>query len=770
MKLVIKKHTNIKTGLKNEEWKSYKNNAIEQKNSRSYKQIVRDNFMTLFNLINLILGIMVFVTGAYRNMLFTILVLINIVIGIVQEIRSKKVLDNLALLNVQKAKVLRDGKIKKIPIEEIVENDILVLEPGNQVSVDAICVDGQVECNESILTGESDSVDKTFGDAIMSGSFIVSGKAKAQVVNVGKDTYSYSILAQAKQEKRYPSELRDSIQAIIRFSTIILIPSGIALLTKQIYFEQMDWKQAILSTVAAVIGMLPEGLVLLTSTALALGVVKLAQKKVLIQELYCIETLARVDTLCLDKTGTITQGKMKVVHVECLQEISKSEVKQILARVYGSLEDNNATAQAIKEFAGTKQETTLQTYPFSSERKASGVTFSDGTSFVTGAYSFVVDHQEEYIQEKITNYAKRGMRVIVLAQANQLGDTLKGNHTVLAFICIQDVLRDDIQETLSYFYDQDVDIKIISGDDPQTVAALARKAGVKGRAINMSRVTDVSRAVENYSIFGRVTPEQKKEMVLALKEQNHTVAMTGDGVNDVMALKEADCSIAMGSGSQAAKAISSVVLLEDQFDALPSVLREGRCVINNIQRSASLFLVKTLFSLGLTMITIFWMSAYPFKPIQLSLVSGLGTGIPGFILALEPSDERVKGHFLRHVFGRAIPGAVCVILSVVICFNLKELLGMSNAQFSTICTLIATWNSLCVLYSVCKPMTRIRNLLMTCMFIAAIIAIAWFHDLLYLTGLSVWQTVYVVCNLALIPDFLFIVNKIIDKTLLRGEK
>lgn len=769
MDLKVKKYTNIKTGLKKADVAKNKTNEVETKNSRSYKQIVHDNVFTLFNLINLILGLMVFVTGSYRNMLFVLLVLINMIIGIIQEIRSKNVLDELALLNVKKAKVLRDSRIEEIPAEEIVENDVLIVEPGDQMSVDAVVLDGHVECNESILTGESDAIEKTFGDTLMSGSFIVSGKAKAQAVRVGDDTYSYSIMNQAKREKRYPSELRDSIQTIIRFSTIILIPSGLVLLYKELFIEHLLWQEAFLSTVAAVIGMIPEGLVLLTSTALAIGSIKLAQKKVLIQELYCIETLARVDTLCLDKTGTITEGKMKVMHIECLDDITESEVKDILAEVYTALDDNNATAQAIREFAGQREAAVSHTIPFSSDRKASGVEFADGNCFIIGAYSFVQQNTDPQIQAKIDSYAEQGMRVIVLAHASHLSDTLKGNHRILALICIQDVLREDIKETLDYFEDQGVDIKIISGDDPLTVTALAKKAGVRGRPVDMSKVKDIPKAVERYSIFGRVTPEQKKEMVLALKEQGHTVAMTGDGVNDVMALKEADCSIAMGTGSQAAKAISSVVLLNDQFDALPSVLREGRIVINNIQRSASLFLVKTLFSLGLTLITIFWLSAYPFKPIQLSLVSGLGTGIPGFVLALEPNEERVHGHFLRHVFGRAIPGAASVILSVVICYQFKGLLGMSSAQLSTICTIVATWNSLCVLYTVCEPMTRIRNWLMTAMLLASIIGMLGFHDLLYLTGLSVWQTVYLVCNMALIPDFLIIVKHVVDKTILRDE-
>ncbi len=768
MNLRIARHTNIKTGLNDEQVLRSQPNVYEDKNSRSYKQIIHDNFCTLFNAINLVLGLMVFITGAYRNMMFVGLVFLNTVIGIIQEIRSKKILDNLALLNQQKANVLRNGKIQSIPVEQIVCNDILMVRTGDQISVDAIVVEGQVECNESILTGESDSVIKKYGDALMSGSFVVSGQAKAQVVKVGADTYSHSILESAKREKQYPSELRDSINAIIRFSTIVLIPTGSIMLIKQLMENLVQWRSAILSTVAAVIGMIPEGLVLLTSTALAMGAVKLARKQVLVQELYCIETLARVDTLCLDKTGTITQGKMKVVLTDGLGKTSDEEMQYILANMYSCLSDDNATAQAIRTYAGKGDTHCIRTIPFSSSRKASAVVFEGNRAYMTGAYSFIVNQQENWINERIESYAQQGMRVLVLAKGRIMGDQIRGNNEVIGLIGIQDVLRPNIRRTLQYFYKQNVNVKIISGDDPRTVAAIAQKAGVKGRAVDMTTVKDIDQAVQTYSIFGRVTPEQKKQMVVALQGQGHTVAMTGDGVNDVMALKEADCSIAMGSGSEATKGVASLVLLKDQFRAMPSILREGRIVINNIQRSASLFLVKTMFSFGLSLITIFWFSAYPFKPIQLSLVSLLGTGIPGFVLALEPNEERVTGHFLQHVFGRALPGAVMVILSVVFANLFRQPLQMSGAQFSTICTIVASWNSLCVLYTVCTPMTQLRKLLLICMFAGLVIGLTLFHSLLYLVGLTFWQGIYVACNLAIIPDCLLIMKKAVDKTFLRN--
>ena len=460
MNLRIARHTNIKTGLNDEQVLRSQPNVYEDKNSRSYKQIIHDNFCTLFNAINLVLGLMVFITGAYRNMMFVGLVFLNTVIGIIQEIRSKKILDNLALLNQQKANVLRNGKIKSIPVEQIVRNDILMVRTGDQISVDAIVVEGQVECNESILTGESDSVIKKYGDALMSGSFVVSGQAKAQVVKVGADTYSHSILESAKREKQYPSELRDSINAIIRFSTIVLIPTGSIMLIKQLMENLVQWRSAILSTVAAVIGMIPEGLVLLTSTALAMGAVKLARKQVLVQELYCIETLARVDTLCLDKTGTITQGKMKVVLTDGLGKTSDEEMQYILANMYSCLSDDNATAQSIRTYAGKGDTHCIRTIPFSSSRKASAVVFEGNRAYMTGAYSFIVNQQENWINERIESYAQQGMRVLVLAKGRIMGDQIRGNNEVIGLIGIQDVLRPNIRRTLQYFYKQNVNVNV----------------------------------------------------------------------------------------------------------------------------------------------------------------------------------------------------------------------------------------------------------------------------------------------------------------------
>lgn len=740
-------------GLCEKQIDNFPKNIVEQVSSKPIKKIVREHIITLFNAINIVLAILIIWTGSIRNMAFMGVVITNAVIGVIQEIRSKKVLDNLALLNQAKARVLRNGKKEEIPIEDIVENDIYILQTGDQVCVDGICVEGKIECNESMLTGESDLVIKEEGMPVFSGSIVVSGQAKIQVLCVGKDTYVYSILERAKREKRYPSKLRDSLQTIIRFCTIVLIPAGILLFLKSFLSNPYEWKAAILSMSAAVVGMIPEGLVFLTSIALAVGSMKLARQKVLVQELYCIETLARVDMFCVDKTGTITKGEMKVEKIVSKSK-SEEEIKDILSKFYSVIHDENDTAKAIRSFAGKQECTALSTIPFSSTRKASAVQFEEGW-YVIGAYPFIVENIDENIMSEIKEYASLGYRVLTVGYSSVIQDeNLKGNPDILGFVLIQDVLRDNIEEIVQYFYQQDVKIKVISGDDCKTVAAIAQKAGIVGEAVDMSCVEDIEDVLHHYSIFGRVTPEQKRDMVIALKKKGHTVAMTGDGVNDVMALKEADCSIAMGSGSQATKNIASIVLLESQFEAMPHILRQGRCIINNIQRTASLFLVKTMFSFGLTLLTLSVLSHYPFKPIQLTLISALATGIPSFILTLEPDDRPVSKDFLLHVFSRALPGASCVIFSVIGVTILAAFSNVSMEQLSTMCTYLAGWNALCVLISVCVPMTNMRKVLVCVMITAFLLAITFLPGLFYLVPLSSTQWIYVVCNGIVIPLYL----------------
>lgn len=718
-----------------------KKNTVEPIISKSYREIIQQHVFTLFNGINVILAIFVFFTGSYRNMLFMITVILNMLIGLFQEIRSKHMLDKLSLLNQAKIHVLKDNQEVEVYIQDVEEKDILVLHAGDEICCDGHILSGNIECNESMLTGESDAIYKKENDTLLSGSFVVSGKCYMMADKVGQDTYSYSILKHAKRFKRYPSQLRDSIDTIIKWCTYILIPLGCTLFIKQLI--KTNYTTATLNTVAAVVGMIPEGLVFLTSVALAISSFKLAKQDVLVQELYCIETLARTDTLCLDKTGTLTQGKLSVCHVEALEKVDG-----IIGDMMQALPDDNATAVALRTYFNKQNHNKVISFvPFSSQRKYSSVTFEDG-EYKLGAYSYIAKNKSIRVEKQIEEYTKQAMRVVVLMK----------NDFVLAYICLRDELRPDAKDTLNFFKKQGVDIKLISGDDPKTVQALAKKAGFESESIDMSCVQDVESVVDSYSIFGRVTPEQKKELVLALKKRNKTVAMTGDGVNDVMALKEADCSIAMGSGSQACKSVASLVLLENQMNALPVILYQGRCVINNIQRTASLFLVKTLFSIGLSLLTLVCLKNYPFKPIQLTLISALATGIPSFILTLEPNGSIGKGDFLKNVFSKAIPGAVCVILSVIGVSIVGHFVPVSSSQYSTMCTILAGVNALVVLIRVCVPMTILRKILVIVMCSIFLCAMVLFKHFFYIVNLTWYQVVYVVINICLIPYILNVVS------------
>ena len=731
----------------------HKKNIVEPIISKSYREIIQQHVFTLFNGINVILAIFVFFTGSYRNMLFMITVILNMLIGLFQEIRSKHMLDKLSLLNQAKIHILKDNQEVEVYIQDVEEKDILVLHAGDEICCDGHILSGNIECNESMLTGESDAIYKKENDTLLSGSFVVSGKCYMMADKVGQDTYSYSILKHAKRFKRYPSQLRDSIDTIIKWCTYILIPLGCALFIKQLI--KTNYTTATLNTVAAVVGMIPEGLVFLTSVALAISSFKLAKQNVLVQELYCIETLARTDTLCLDKTGTLTQGKLSVCHVEALEKVDG-----IIGDMMQALPDDNATAVALRTYFNKQNHNKVISYvPFSSQRKYSSVTFEDG-EYKLGAYSYIAKNKSIRVEKQIEEYTKQAMRVVVLMK----------NDFVLAYICLRDELRPDAKDTLNFFKKQGVDIKLISGDDPKTVQALAKKAGFESESIDMSCVQDVESVVDSYSIFGRVTPEQKKELVLALKKRNKTVAMTGDGVNDVMALKEADCSIAMGSGSQACKSVASLVLLENQMNTLPVILYQGRCVINNIQRTASLFLVKTLFSIGLSLLTLVCLKNYPFKPIQLTLISALATGIPSFVLTLEPNGNKVKGNFLQNVISKALPGAICVICSVIGVSILGRFVSISPSEYSTMCTILAGVNALMVLIRVCVPMTLLRKILVTIMCIIFIGSMILCQNFFYIVHLRWYEIIYVILNICLIPYILTVVSSWIKVFLKQKNK
>ena len=581
--------------------------------TRSIKRICYENIFTLFNAVNVILAIIVAFTGSYKNMLFMGVIICNTAIGIIQEIRSKKTTDKLSIVAKAKVKVLRDGKTVEINSDEIVEDDIIELGRGDQVPADCIVVDGTCDCNESLLTGESDLIAKAKDDKLMSGSFINSGKVFAKVTHVGAASYANKITAEAKVHKMVNSQIMETMNGLIKVVSIIIFPLGAILFSKAYFINGIDLIQAILTTVSAMIGMIPEGLILLTSTVLAVAVVRLSKHKVLVQQLYCIETLARVDVFCADKTGTITSGRMLVDDIVSLTSSASKELNRAIFNININDEDKNETALAIENYFKDKKADKLslkKVIPFSSDKKYSGCVFSEG-AYVQGATQFILKDNEKEIINKAEELSKDS-RVLLVAKVGGFDD--KGNITgkvePLGFICIKDEVRETAPATIKYFQDEGVTVKVISGDDPRTVSGIAKTVGVANAdkyvdATTLKSDKDIEEAVQEYAVFGRVKPEQKKAFVVALQKFGHTVAMTGDGVNDVLSLKQADCSIAMASGSAAARNVAHLVLLENDFATMTNVVAEGRRSINNLQRSASLFLVKTLLSMALAAIFLF---------------------------------------------------------------------------------------------------------------------------------------------------------------------
>lgn len=760
----------------NERIEQGKVNADENPNTRTYKQIVRENTLTFFNFLNLVLLILVLMVGSYKNAFFVGIIIINTLIGIAQEIRAKKTIDKLAILTAKKSIVIREGKKWTVPTEDLVLDDLVCLKTGDQVPADAKVLEGSVEVNESLLTGESDNLPKNVGDELFSGSFVTSGEACCQIIHVGKDNYAAQITSEAKEFKRHNSELKNSLNAILKVISIIIVPLGALLFYKQYYVVGNTFKDSIVSMVAGVLGMIPEGLVLLTSVALTLGALVLANKKTLVQELYCIETLARVDTLCLDKTGTITEGTMCVERVEPWSEASENkdtdeiptededepdlhEIENMMANLMYVLKDQNATIDALRKRFPAKSSMTLEhIIPFSSDRKYSGAVFEDNGTYLMGAAQFLFPEGREDILDVCQNYAEEGLRVLVLAHSTQMaeGTELPENLEPAALLLLTDVIREEAPDTLQFFDSQEVDLKVISGDDPVTVSAIAKRAGLKNAenyvdATTLETEEQLEEAVAKYSVFGRVTPQQKKEMVQALQKQGHTVAMTGDGVNDVLALKEADCSIAMAQGSDAAKNIANVVLLDSNFASMPHIVNQGRRVVNNIRTAASMFLIKTMFSVMLSLLTIFFGNAYPFEPIQMSLISACAVGIPTFLLAQENNYDKIDHTFLRHVFLNAFPAALtitsCVFAVMLVCQNVYH----SNDMLSTACVLVTGWNYMAALKTVYAPLNTYRKVIIYGMQFIFFSAAVIFQKLLGLGSLDFGMIILVFILMTFAP-------------------
>lgn len=719
--------------------------------SKSVGRIFADNIFTLFNLINVIIAVLVFLVGAYRNMLFMGVILCNIAIGIFQEIRSKRIIDRLSLISAPKAHLLRDGEEQVLPVADIVPGDIMLLSTGRQLCADGVLVSGELEVDESLLTGESDTVVKRPGDTLYSGSFVVAGSGKAEATAVGAAAYANKIAAGAKKSRKRRSDMMDAINKIISAISVCILPFALVLFTKALFVAGQELQYSVTSTAAAIIGMIPEGLVLLTSIALAVSSIRLARRRTLCQDLYCVESLARVDVLCLDKTGTITTGNMQLSEIVRLDADFTPE--PALSALSGALGAENQTMAAVaRRFPGGNDVHCVKTEPFSSARKWSAAQFEKYGTLILGAPSFVLGADEySAIREQCEKYSSRGMRVLLLAQSREpLPDkALPGGVVPRALVVLSDEIRESAPSTLEYFRSQGVDIRVISGDDPVTVSNVAAKAGLPGAEnyADVSLLTDeeLPEAAEKYTVFGRVTPSRKLALVKALRSAGHKVAMTGDGVNDVLALREADCSVAVQSGSDAARCVSQLVLLDSDFSAMPLAVEEGRRCINNIQRSASLFLVKTIFSFLLSVMFLFSSSAYPFQPIQLTLISALFIGAPSFLLALEPNKDRVQGRFIANVLKKALPGGLTVVLGIGALLVLQNIFSIPQERLSVMAVYVTAGVLYGVLFRVCKPFRK-WHIIMLAVVPAVFCAACWLvSPLFYIVPLNFSEWLCVAC-------------------------
>lgn len=708
-------------------------NQVEENLLKSDKEIIKENTINIFNILNLVLALFVLLVGSPKNTLFFGVVVINTLIGIIQELRAKHTIDKLSVLAKTKAVVLRDGRLQQIDQEAIVLGDILYLRNGDQVPVDGNLLASEgVEVDESLLTGEADRVQKTLQDKLFSGSFVTAGECFYQGTAVGKDNFAEQLTSEAKTKKTGNSELTKVLSRMIAVLTIVIIPVGLGLFYSQ-YQASASIKQAVLGTVAALVSMIPEGLMLLTSVAFAVGAANLARKKVLVQALPSIETLARVDVICLDKTGTITDGTLKFEQA-LLEEVSENRVNTIMGALLHHLKDQNATATALrKAFPAISDWQVEKVIPFSSARKWSGVSFKDQGSFAFGAPEFIFKEMTAEMQSKIQPYLEEGQRVLVLVEyPGTLEEELVYEPRLLATLIISDNLRENAQATFGYFAKQDVQLKVISGDHPLTVSKIAQKAGIKNAEafIDMSSLDepiDYKALVTQTTVFGRVTPKQKQSLIQALKI-NHTVCMTGDGVNDVLALREADIGVAMANGSSAARAASDLILLDSDFARMQNVLNEGRRVINNIERVASMYLVKTIYSLVLAVIFMIIASPYPFEPVQLTPINALTVGIPSFFLALKPSYERIKGDFLNNILRVSLPGALTVVSAVMIIQLANVLFDLDYQATSTMSVFLTGCVGLLVLYKVSFPLDKKKIALITALSTAYLSCYLFFRE------------------------------------------
>lgn len=707
-------------------------NRADISTDKTTKEIVISNVFTYFNLIFLVITILLIMVGSFRNLTFLPIIIGNTVIGIVQEIRAKKTLEKMSLLNAPRADVIRNGSVKQISTEELVKDDVILLTAGKQICADAVVISGNIQVNESLLTGEADEVEKTEGSTLMSGSFVVSGECYARLEKVGNESYISKLSLEAKSMGgKEQSEMIRSINLIVKWVGIVIIPIGLILFWQSHFVNGESITKSVTSTVAAIIGMIPEGLYLLTTVALALSTMKLARKKVLLHDMKSIETLARVDVLCVDKTGTITEPDMKLKEIFLCKNsgadgtqtaLTLDELKSLILDYANASVDNNATMLALKAYAADTltnntsalHRTAVSQQAFSSSPKYGSVTFSDGT-YLLGAPEFIMHEDFARIEEEIIPYADKGDRVLLFARydGENVENGINGSVTPLGFVALANPIRENAVKTFEYFKSQGVAIKVISGDNPRTVSRIAIQAGIESAesfvdAATLDTEDKIADAVNKYTVFGRVTPKQKKQLVKALQAKGHTVAMTGDGVNDILAMKDADCSVAMASGSEAAAQAAQVVLLDSDFAHMPDVVYEGRRVVNNIQRSASLFLVKNIFSLLLSLFSVILMVTYPLEPAQVSLISMFTIGVPGFLLALEQNKDRIKGHFITNVMLKALPGGLTDVIAVGALVVCGEVFCISDASIGTIATLVLSVVGFMILFKISEPLNGMK--------------------------------------------------------------
>ena len=744
-------------------------NIVEEKTVKSNWEIISGNVFTLFNLYNFLIAIALMSVGAYSNLAFMLIIILNICIGSFQEIHAKNMVAKLSVLTVSKVDVIRDGKEKSVGVDEVVLDDITILNVGNQISSDSVVIDGKIEVNESLLTGESDTIVKMPGDKLYSGSYVVSGKCYAKVEKVGKDNLAAEITLKSKKHKKVNSELLNSMRKVTRLTSFIIIPVGVLLFVQAFFFRDQVIKSSVVSTAAALLGMLPKGLVLLISISLATGVIKLAKKKVLVQDLYSVETLAHVDTLCLDKTGTITEGKMQVSNVETFnEEIMPISVNQALSAFVNEIGDNNGTFQALKEyFKGNDNFEVDYKNSFSSERKWSSISFKDIGSIIVGAPERLTAKSNFEIKENMIEAQKQGKRVLLVGFSKDVVEDILPDIEIVAAIELSDPLRKNAKEMLGFFKGEGVTVKVISGDNPLTVSSIAKQAGLEDYEsyIDLSTIEsddEIIDLVDEYSIFARVSPNQKSLLVQALQAKGHTVAMTGDGVNDVIALRQADCSITLPEASDVAKQVSQIVLLNSDFSVLKDVLMEGRRVVNNITNVATIFFIKTLYSVMLSILNIITCTAFPFIPIQITLVDLAIEGYTSFFISFEPNGKQIKEKFLKSVLKNSFPYSVVIIINIIVLYFLAPALGIAEPKMTTLMYYMIGFTSILAVIRVCRPFNKMRVFLCTTTAIGFFVATILFRNLLHLSKLGI-QELIVFLVMAIFSTILILIKNYLTR-------